>query len=998
MEEPSSPSRPGRPWLRVIAASAILLVAAYLLAGYYLAPRVIRAQASGWAKSTLHKPLTLGEIRFDPLHITLDIDHIALGEPARPMVALDHLRLRFAPLSVFQGAWRLKELTLDHPFIDAIIRRDGTLNLAELIPPSTGAKGPPTAIRIDRLSIIGGRIAFVDHSRALQPHAELTPVSFVLQDFQSTGSRGGQFTLAATSEAGEHLAWRGDLSMAPLGSRGDFSVANLRADTVYRFLSSQLPVALTSGTASVAGHYAVNYGAAGLRAEVGLAKLALADIGVRGEALFRGDVHLDGLTLAGAQLHMGGKALSVAAHGLDLRGARLSGPAMAGGRAIRLADARLDQASVDLATRRVDLGALNLTGLDVPLRRDARGAVDLLGLLPATHPAPAPAAQGPVWGVHLAQFALADGAVHGEDHAVRPVARLDATGITLAASDLGTDLTRPVPLNLSARINHHARLTAQGTITPANGAGQIRLALGGLPLSVLLPYLPAYPALDPRGGVLGASGLITLPANRPAALRFAGQASLDGFALYEKGIPAPLAAWSKLALTGLHYDPQGLTIASAHLTAPVGRIAVMADKTFNFSALVPPTAQPAATSTAPAFPIRLRELRLEGGTLDFADHSITPNFEARIDALTGSIRNIANRPGAIAAIDLHGQVIDRYAPVTVQGTIDAFHYDEATDIALAFHNIELPIFNPYSGTYAGYAIAKGKLSTDFTYHIAHRSLQAQHHVIIDQLEWGQPSATKARVSWPVRLATALLKDRNGVIRLDVPVNGTLDDPTFRLAPIIWHIIGNVIEKAVTAPFRLIGSLFAGAEKAQFVDFAPGSAQLPSGASEGLAALGKGLAERPGLNLDIPVGAGLPSDAAAMADAQIATALMAKEARKGLTTPLSALKPGEQHDRLQALYRQHFHKSPDFTALPPAAKGAEGKAQRLAAETQWLRVQLRGVYAPSAKDLNALGAARGAAIREGLMAQGGIDPMRLFLSTATPAQDQDGQVRLELKLR
>ena len=107
---------------------------------------------------------------------------------------------------------------------------------------------------------------------------------------------------------------------------------------------------------------------------------------------------------------------------------------------------------------------------------------------------------------------------------------------------------------------------------------------------------------------------------------------------------------------------------------------------------------------------------------------------------------------------------------------------------------------------------------------------------------------------PVKFATALLKDRNGVIELDVPVTGSIDDPTFRIGPIVWQVIKNILVKAVTAPFALLGSLFAGAEEAQFVDFAPGSATLDPASAGRLAALSKSLVEKPAIKLDVPIGA------------------------------------------------------------------------------------------------------------------------------------------------
>ena len=81
---------------------------------------------------------------------------------------------------------------------------------------------------------------------------------------------------------------------------------------------------------------------------------------------------------------------------------------------------------------------------------------------------------------------------------------------------------------------------------------------------------------------------------------------------------------------------------------------------------------------------------------------------------------------------------------------------------------------------------------------------------------------KGEATLPVKFATSLLKDKNGLIKLDIPVSGTLDDPKLRIGPIVWQIFKNLIVKAVTAPFKLFGAMFKGAEDAQFVDFAPGS--------------------------------------------------------------------------------------------------------------------------------------------------------------------------------
>src|SRR5262249_21178688 len=105
---------------------------------------------------------------------------------------------------------------------------------------------------------------------------------------------------------------------------------------------------------------------------------------------------------------------------------------------------------------------------------------------------------------------------------------------------------------------------------------------------------------------------------------------------------------------------------------------------------------------------------------------------------------------------------------------------------------------------------------------------------------------------PVRLGLALLRDRNGVIALDVPVEGSLDDPKFRLGRVILHAVVNVFTKLVTSPFKLLARSFAGHEDVDLrvIEFPAGWAALPETARPNLDAVSKGLTERPGLTLAI----------------------------------------------------------------------------------------------------------------------------------------------------
>ncbi|HMM51386.1 MAG TPA: hypothetical protein PKD87_07195, partial [Burkholderiaceae bacterium] len=132
-----------------------------------------------------------------------------------------------------------------------------------------------------------------------------------------------------------------------------------------------------------------------------------------------------------------------------------------------------------------------------------------------------------------------------------------------------------------------------------------------------------------------------------------------------------------------------------------------------------------------------------------------------------------------------------------------------------------------------------------------RQLSAENNIVLDQLVFGGKVESPDALQLPVLFAVSLLKDRNGVIDVNLPISGSLDDPQFSVGGIVLRIIGNLIVKAVTAPFALIANLAgAGGAELSWIGFEPGSSEPGAAALGKLESLAKALVDRPGLKLDI----------------------------------------------------------------------------------------------------------------------------------------------------
>jgi hypothetical protein len=405
----------------------------------------------------------------------------------------------------------------------------------------------------------------------------------------------------------------------------------------------------------------------------------------------------------------------------------------------------------------------------------------------------------------------------------------------------------------------------------------------------------------------------------------------------------------------------------------------------------PGPAAPHAAGTASApMPMAIGKIIVKSGQANFADLSVKPNFAAGIQALEGTILGVSSKAQSRAKVDLHGSV-GPYSPVSITGDANVLGAPLYVDMAMDFRNMELSTFNPYSGKFAGYNITKGKLTTELHYKVDDRKLDAQHHIVVDQLEFGDKTDSKDAVSLPVKLAVALLKDRNGVIDLNLPVTGSLDDPKFRLGPLVWKVLVNLLEKAVTAPFALLGALFGGGPDAQFIDFQPGAALPDAAATDKLKVVAKALSERPQLKIELPIATVAELDAAALLDARFQLRLRAAAAPAGL----DQLSPAARLDLLARLYAKDLGGAPKY---PEEVTGLKDKTALTAAKIDYLSQELRRRMLIGDEDLKALGEQRAMALQQVLLGDTQIDPARVFLVANGKAKVQNGAVRVEMTLQ
>ena len=1012
------------------------LLGLYAWAGFKLAPGIVRGQAIKFVRQTYGRELKIGAVRIQPFKLQLEVRDVTFPDAdGQPMLSLRRFMVDFQLSSLWHRAYVFREVAIEAPGIRTVVRPDGVVNLADLspqpaTPPPPKEESPLPVIWIQSLAVTEGRLEYVDLARRERYSEVFRSVAFALKDFKTT-KEGGDFRFSAQSDANERFDWKGRFGLAPqINSQGEFALAALQAAGIAKFLGDALPFGITAGTIDVAGSYRVALGEQ-LALNLQLPKVTLSGMALRARGVDADWITVPGLELANIAVAM--PEQSVAIEALTVTGLRAQ--------AWTLPD-----------------GSMNLAQLFAPP-------------LPVASAPPPSAAPQKDWTLQLGSVDVKGAAVDLEDRMQAPIKRFAINPVNLHMEHASLDLARPIPVRMDATINGHALLKLSGTLAPDPLVADLDVSLAKASMIFLQPYVLPVADLTIRDGTLAASGKLQLrPAGGHAPqLSFSGETTIDRFKSIDNAEKQDFINFGRLQVQKIRFTvaPDLLKIDRILLREPYARVIVSREEILNISAVLNPQGAalarqewrakqerlasetpaaekarekqeqalkqqaekaekekkalakstrpapaPAATAHAAAepelFPIRIRELRIESGRMNFSDYSVPPEFTADVQDLHGTVTDMSSARDARSKVDLTGS-LGEFSPVTIAGELQPFEFDHYTDMGLKFDNISLPLFNPYSGRFAGYSIAKGKLFTEFHYLVQDRALKASHKIRIEQLEWGEATAGKGEATLPVKFATWLLKDSHGVIDLDVPVTGSLDDPKLRIGPIVWQIIKNLIVKAVSAPFKLLGSLFKGAEEAQFVDFAPGSAGVEPQVAGQLATLAKGLVEKQGIRLEVPAGISADLDQPALVEQKFQEQLSAVLAqnlhrKEDDTTPLPALASlpqDRQIDVLTALVRKQTGAAPEIPkppAPPEGASRADARALRETAAIDYLQTEARSRLAATDADFDALGAARATAIQHALLTDTGLDPARVFITKNGKVSPKDGKVRFELTLQ
>ncbi len=629
-------------------------------------------------------------------------------------------------------------------------------------------------------------------------------------------------------------------------------------------------------------------------------------------------------------------------------------------------------------------------------------------------------APSPAFRCAVRRIELRDQRIEVEDALpARPV-RLVLAPLNATLEGVGSDRASTAHLRLDAGLNGAGKTTLEGTVSIWRPSVDLSVKVSALELPALDPYLPLYGDLDARlsAGRLGVDGRARSDLGaEPLTWSYEGDVRLDGFALRDAARGEELVRWAGLELSGVRALSQsrGYAVKALRWIDPRIRLGVAEDRSSNLARVLrtpatpgsaasaastpgaaprrgAPSASPPAPATRPA-PWSLGLLQVSRGAVAVVDRSIAPPALLSLSDLEVKVRGLSSDVAARAQVDVTARVSG--APLSVKGTLSPRMVNDATDLRIGSRGIDLTPLGPYAGKFVGYELDKGKLDLDLAYRVARRHLEAKNVVRVDQLTLGRETKSPDATKLPVRLGLAVLQDRNGLIDLDVPVSGDVDDPSFSLGKVIWHAVVNVFTKIATQPFAALGALFGGGDKLDQVAFEPGAATLSPAAEKTVDALARALQARPALRVDVDGSADEAADGAVLR--REALRASAREAKwKGLRNRPASPEQVELSDGEYAAFvlaEQRAQRAADAGAAGVRADPVPASlspAELEAAVAARLRIPEEAY--------RALAQRRAEAVRDRIAQVGQVDVSRLFLVDGSEQARKEGGARVFFALK
>ena len=823
-------------WLALAAGSLAL----FAFLGFVVAPPFVKARLIRELSKRLGREVSVGAVAVNPFELSLTLSDLKIADTdGKPFASWDRAELNYRFTSLLSRDFVFDAMIFDKPYARFVMNADGSLNIDDLLKifraaPAEGSSSRPAVWRFEAVRVHGAKVGVTDRVRSPEFETTVGPFELNLDRFSTSPNSESPYGFQGRTDAGETFAWQGRITSNPLKSSGELTLGGVKLPKYRPYYQTDRAFEVREGTVDLRAAYDLAWSATERLLRVKGANLTLADAVIGRPGIEEPDINVNSL--------------------------------------------KVENATVDLLTRAAAIDRIALEGGRILIRHDpAAGGVNLHQMIqPFMEGPPAsgsPAARPPA-PVTVGALEVRGITVDAEDRKPARPFKVTAHDVSVSVTGISNAPGTMCPATLSSRFGDAGRVDVSGTFAADGHGGDLDVDVADVDIRPTDSYLDPVVRARIASGSVSAKGHVKfeLPDDGAMVFSYKGDLRVKNAALVHADTAQDLFRIAVFQIRPLAIGLNPMTIAAGEVAigAPQLRVAIAPDRSIDLAdVFVRAPEGEAAAKPGPLPKTTIDTVRLQNGSIRLDDRSVEPNVAMSISKLSGTVKGISTDELSRANVEIEA-MLDGVAPLSLQGQINPIARKDFTDLKLTLKGLDLLPYAPYSGKYLGYGIGKGKLAADLSYKISQRRFTSTNVFTIEQFALGDKVASEDALRVPVKLAVAVLRDRNGQIVLDVPAEGSVDDPDFRLGKVIVRAIVNVLTKIVTSPFRLLANAFGGGRdvNVEFQEFAPGSSALAPSETQKLDVVAKSLLERPDLSLDVQGTVEPESDTGALKKARL----------------------------------------------------------------------------------------------------------------------------------
>jgi len=807
--------------LCIAFGAAFILVVLCVVLAIYALPSVLKPYLEEKIGAATGSEVHIGLIKIYPFKLAIALQDFSAKNKAAKLT-WDSLYIDAQLRSIPTRSVRLDELRI-HGLHSQLILKNESKELSAIAQFATDAflKRMNVPLYIERFIIQNGSFEALDKRGEKEKRFGIAPISFSLEKFSTHHSEdsGNNYNLQFTSLTGGFFRWNGNLQWNPFLSQGELEIRDLDIIQLRDFYQELLPFNLQSGKLDLRTNYRIVE-----EPEIGFV-LENAKLSLNRPSLIADSSKFD---MRAASVHTNALQFST-----------LNRTLSAGNVVIDSADVRY---AFDSLPKQPDPELFQF----VRLNSKAADSID---------------ANASVFKVfsqkfsNLPRWEIKMNSLQTEQMNIEIIDARDSVATVYNFNDMRLSLT---DITNRAEDSVHIAGTAlfNGSNLDLQGVGHLfplqlnwNFNVKDYPLMSLQNYISKETWLSLRQGKANAQlNMRWKPAAGSAqrdSLFFAGDIDIDNLNLLGKNNVELIRA-SKTSIKGMNimFMPNVYWQASdIDVQTPILNLIWYVNSKANYSQI-----KKVKSAKNTSTPFIINSIKFGNGTVYVTDKDPVTPFSYRIVAVQGNLRNLSGQRRD-ANLSMQGKM-GGYAPFFLKGSVNLFGKYPKVDFKVETANQDLTVFSPYSGKYAGYRIAKGQIALQSGYTIQNNKVHGDNHIFMQHLNFGEAVENSEATKMPVRLFAALLSDKNGIIDLDVAIDGDLDDPEFSVGSLIWKVIKNLLGKAVSAPFKSIMALVGSNADPETIAFAPGSEYPAKENSDALKNLSQALMQRPQLQVDV----------------------------------------------------------------------------------------------------------------------------------------------------